>query len=80
MHSNAQNVYFVAKKDIGDEFHYLFVCNHFKSERKNFLMPYFYKRPNIIKFKELLSTENENLLIKLSCFIKIIMKKFLNAS
>ena len=68
------------KNDIGDEFHYLFVCNHFKSERKNFLMPYFYKRPNIIKFKELLSTENENLLIKLSCFIKIIMKKFSNAS
>ena len=68
------------KNDIGDEFHYLFVCNHFKSERKNFLMPYFYKRPNIIKFKELLSTENENLLMKLSCFIKIIMKKFSNAS
>ena len=68
------------KNDIGDEFHYLFVCYHFKSERKNFLMPYFYKRPNIIKFKELLSTENENLLIKLSCFIKIIMKKFSNAS
>ena len=43
-------------------------------------MPYFYKCPNIIKFKELLSTENENLLIKLSCFIKIIMKKFANAS
>ena len=43
--------------DIGDEFHYLFVCNHFKSERKQFLTPYFYKKPNIIKFKELLSTE-----------------------
>ena len=59
---------------------YLFVCNHFKSERKNFLMPYFYKRPNIIKFKELLSTENENLLIKLSCFIEIIIKTFSNAN
>ena len=68
------------KNDIGDKFHYLFVCNHFKSERKNFLMPYFYKHPNIIKFKELLSTENENLLIKLSCFTEIIMKKFSNAN
>ena len=55
-----ESVSFVKKNDTGDEFHYLFVCNHFKSERKNFLMPYFYKRPNIIKIKELLSTENEN--------------------
>ena len=67
------------KNAIGEEFHYLFVCNNFKSERKDFLMPYFYKRPNIIKFKELLSTENENL-IKLSCFVDIIMKKFSNAN
>ena len=52
------------KSDTGDEFHYLFVCNHFKLERKHFLRPYFHK--NIIKFKELLSTKNINLLIKLS--------------
>ena len=41
------------KNDIGDEFHYLFVCSHFNSDRKQFLKPYFYKRPNMIKFKEL---------------------------
>ena len=64
------------KSDIGDKFHYLFVCNHFKLERKHLLRPYFYKSPNIIKFKELLSTENINLLIKLSSFVGIIMKKF----
>ena len=51
--------------DIGDEFHYLFVCNYFKSERKQFLTPYFYKKPNIIKFKELMSTENVKLLVKI---------------
>ena len=43
-------------------------------------MSYFYKNPNIIEFKELLSTENKNLLIKLSCFIEIFTKKFSNAS
>ena len=35
------------------------MCNYFKSERKQFLTPYFYKKPNIIKFKKLLSTENK---------------------
>ena len=68
------------KNDIGDEFHYLFVCSHFNSERKQFLKPYFYKRPNMIKFKELLTTKNVKLLIKLSDFVKIIMKKFSSAS
>ena len=68
------------KNDIGDEFHYLFVCSHFNSDRKQFLKPYFYKRPNMIKFKELLTTKNVKLLIKLSDFVKIIMKKFSTAS
>ena len=46
----------------------------------NFLKNIFYKRPNLIKFKELLTTENVKLLIKLSDFVKIIMKKFSSAS
>ena len=62
--------------DIGDEFQYLFVCKYFKSERKQFLTPYFYKKPNSIKFKELLSTENVKLLVKLSSFAEMIMKEF----
>lgn len=65
-----------SKKDIGDEFHYLFVCDLFQSEREQLLKPYFYKRPNVIKFKELLSTSNVKLLINLSKFVDIIMKKF----
>ena len=34
----------------------------------------------MIKFKELLTTENVKLLIKLSDFVKIIVKKFSTAS
>ena len=48
-------------------------------KRKDFLRPYFYKSPNIIKFKELLSTENIPS-IKLSSFVGIIMKKFSSAN
>ncbi|MCU7801540.1 MAG: hypothetical protein KZQ70_15755, partial [gamma proteobacterium symbiont of Lucinoma myriamae] len=65
------------KNDIGDEFHYLFTCSYFDTERKQFLKPYFYKRPNIIKFKELLSSNNVTLLKKLSKFVDIIMETFL---
>ena len=40
--------------DIGVEFHYLFVCDHFISDWNKFLSLYFYKSPNIINFKELI--------------------------
>lgn len=43
------------KNDIGDEFHYLLVCPFFKSERNHAVDRYYYRNPNIIKFKELLS-------------------------
>ena len=62
--------------DIGDDFHYLFKCPYFSHERANFLKPYFYRRPNIVKYKDLLSSKNKNTLLKLSKFVKIIMNKF----
>ena len=42
-----------SKNDVGDEFHYLFDCDHFISDRKKFLSSYFYKSPNVIKFKDI---------------------------
>ena len=65
-----------SKYDIGDEFHYLFVCDHFISDRKKYLRSYFYKSPNIIKFKELFPLANTRKLVKLSSFVEIIMNKF----
>ena len=37
---------------------------------------YFYKSPNIIKFKELFSSANTRKLVKLSSFVEIIMNKY----
>ncbi|MCU7800877.1 MAG: reverse transcriptase family protein [gamma proteobacterium symbiont of Lucinoma myriamae] len=62
--------------DIGDEFHYLFKCTYFSSERNELLKAYFYKRPNILKFSELLTSNNEACLKRLSKFVNIIMNKF----
>ena len=47
----------------------------FPAERKQFFKSYFYKRPNVIKFKEFLSTDNVKELIQLSKFVDIILKK-----
>ncbi|MEW8548531.1 MAG: reverse transcriptase family protein [Candidatus Thiodiazotropha sp.] len=61
------------KNDIGDEFHYLLICPYFNDERKKSINQYFFKRPNILKFSELLNMKNETKLIKLSSFMRHIM-------
>ena len=63
--------------DIGDEYHYLFRCPYFETERKLYLKPYFIRRPNMLKFGELLKSHNVQILTKLSKFIQIILKLFL---
>ena len=62
--------------DIGDEYHYLFTCDFCKSDRKLYLKPYFYVKPNIRKYMELFTSTNEVKLIKLSNFVAIIKEKF----
>ena len=60
-----------ATDDIGDEYHYLFTCDLFKS-----MKPYFYVKSNIRLYMELFTSTNEATLIKLSKFVAIIMEKF----
>ena len=64
------------KGDTADEFHYLFLCNHFEESRKLYLNPYYYKRPNVLKYKELFSSKSPAKLSKLSKLVSIIMKEF----
>ena len=57
--------------ELGDEFHYLMSCKHFEAERKQCLKSYFYKRPNIIKFEQLLNLQDD----KQCRFINVIVKQ-----
>ena len=61
--------------DIGDEFHYLFKCPIFASERKQYLKPYFRIRPNTIKLEQLFNTKNVKQLSNLAKLCKLIMNK-----
>ena len=64
------------KNDIGGELYYLFVCDHFTTDRKSFFKLFFYKSPTIIKFEELFASVNTKNVVKLSSFEEIIMSKF----
>ena len=61
------------KNDIGDEFHLLLICPSIASERNALIKQYYYRRPNVIKYKELLISTNKKILFNLSKFVKIIM-------
>lgn len=60
--------------DIGDEFHYILSCEHFKTERLNHIKVYYRKYPNVIKFKQLMNSSNVSELKHLCKFIKVITK------
>ena len=64
------------KNDIGDEFHYLLICPFFQADRCYYLKSFFYRRPNTLNFKALLTSTNKKVLSNLSKFVKIIMNKF----
>lgn len=63
-------------RDTADEFHYLLICKHFDDQRKQYIKPYYYRRPNVLKYKELFSLKSPVKLSKLSKFVSIIMKEF----
>ena len=52
------------RNDIGDSFHYLLVCKHFENKRKLLIDKYYYTRPNVLKYKQLLCQENVAVLKK----------------
>ena len=51
-----------------DEFHFLFECSLYNGLRESLLPRMYYLRPNMLKFKEIMSISNPKLLNKLSKF------------
>ena len=62
----------IAPRDIGDEFHYLLVCDYFKTERIELLRQY-HTRPSTLKLHTLLNISSGNILRNLCTFISKIM-------
>ena len=58
---------------IGDEFHYLFDCSQLLKFRKQYIKPYYIERPSTLKMNELMNLKNDDELLNLSLFVRIIM-------
>lgn len=62
--------------DIGDELHYICKCPYFDSERRKYVKPYYFIRPNMFKLGKLLQTNNKSVLNRLCMFVKVIFQAF----
>ncbi len=56
---------------LGDEFHFLFECRHYDEARNRYMKPYYFRRPNVFKYKQLFEKNSGKHLRNLAIFIKI---------
>ena len=57
-----------------DEFHFILECSLYKELRKTYIKRYFWIRPNIIKFTELMTSENHQIIKNLATFVHASLK------
>jgi hypothetical protein len=61
-------------RDIEDEFHFIIICNCYTELRRRFLKRYYYNRPSMFKFIQLIKTSNKSELLGLSKYIYLASK------
>lgn len=57
-------------RDLEDEYHFILVCPCYIHLRSIFIKKYYFVRPNMVKFIELLQSSNRNILLKLALYYK----------
>ena len=55
--------------NIEDEYHFILECHKYDLLRQQYIPTYYCRRPNMVKFVELLTTENILVIKKLGIFI-----------
>ena len=62
--------------DIEDEYHVTLVCEQFADAREKYLKKYFYRRPSMAKFVELMNTKSDRERYRLMLYVNIVMKEY----
>ena len=56
--------------NIEDEFHFILECTRYNEIRRKYIKKYFWRRPNIPKFIELMKTTNTSIIRNLASYVK----------
>ena len=62
--------------DIEDEYHVTLVCEYFRDVRKKYIKPFYYQRPNIMKFLDLMTSVSKKDRFRLMLFLKVVFKMY----
>jgi uncharacterized protein YbaR (Trm112 family) len=62
-------LWILSKNQIGDEYHYIFECTNLSGKRNSLLPKHLIERPNMIKFKNVMTNKRKPILQKLCKFI-----------
>ena len=60
--------------DIGDEYHYMFVCSKFNEARKKFVKKSLYTKPSVKTFCDLIGSQKKSEIVKVAKFSKVILQ------
>ena len=60
--------------DIEDEYHVTLVCEYFRDVRKKYIKPFYYQRPNMMKFLDLMTSVSKKDRFRLMLFLKVVLK------
>lgn len=61
---------------LGDEYHYIFECTFFKTDRKKFIPVQYYKKHNTQKFHDLFNVSDYHIVLGIAKFCKNILAHF----
>ena len=67
-----------SKIDIQDEYHVLMVCPHYTILRKKYIKAYYYERPSMYKFIQLMKSDNKRDQFRLMVYANLLIKGFNN--
>ena len=62
--------------DVQDEYHIALICEYFKDVRGKYVKQYYYNRPSMMKFIELMNTHSSKERFRLMLFLKIVFKLY----
>ena len=73
-----ENAHYITKMtlEMSSITYWSMVCPLFQEDSCKLLKPFYYQRPNILKFKSLMTSTNKTVLSNLAKFVSIIVNKF----
>ena len=57
--------------DLEDEYHFIIICPCYNDLRRKYIKTYYYARPSVYKFLDLLNSTNKALITNLALYIKL---------